>query len=270
MSQLPDTAVCLHCGYALRGLPDNVCPECGGAFDPVDPFTYLAPEHGWTAGAQRLAQGPGGLELLAILSGTLVILWPIFWSPYSWAAVGVAYLPEHLGNPIEFFVFLLSPPFSWIWLPLTCSVAWCSRLRKIRSFRRLGYNIASPQLTSPRWLALPICVALILSVLIYPWPLLLRFNVSRPFINQVVQQAKSTGKPVTNREAGLFWIRRAVILGDGRVKIEIRDHLPRPPRSFSFASNGLGFIWDPSCPEPLPGNYGLRLSRDWYVRDWSH
>lgn len=27
-------AHCLHCGYSLRGLPENRCPECGTAFDP--------------------------------------------------------------------------------------------------------------------------------------------------------------------------------------------------------------------------------------------
>ncbi len=29
-------ACCPHCGYSLRGLPENRCPECGNAFDPVE------------------------------------------------------------------------------------------------------------------------------------------------------------------------------------------------------------------------------------------
>ncbi|MGQ9648581.1 MAG: hypothetical protein ACUVXJ_00540 [Phycisphaerae bacterium] len=29
-------ARCPHCGYALRGLPENRCPECGNAFDPAE------------------------------------------------------------------------------------------------------------------------------------------------------------------------------------------------------------------------------------------
>ncbi|MBN2584508.1 MAG: hypothetical protein JXL80_15710 [Planctomycetes bacterium] len=29
-------ARCLKCGYPLRGLPENRCPECGTAFDPAD------------------------------------------------------------------------------------------------------------------------------------------------------------------------------------------------------------------------------------------
>lgn len=33
---------CLACRYALRGLSRNRCPECGAAFDPDDPTTFLA------------------------------------------------------------------------------------------------------------------------------------------------------------------------------------------------------------------------------------
>ena len=33
---------CRGCDYALDGLPAGVCPECGRAFDPGDPSTFLA------------------------------------------------------------------------------------------------------------------------------------------------------------------------------------------------------------------------------------
>jgi hypothetical protein len=32
---------CPDCGYDLRGLPSGQCPECGRAFDPSDPASYL-------------------------------------------------------------------------------------------------------------------------------------------------------------------------------------------------------------------------------------
>jgi hypothetical protein len=38
---LPETMYCLSCGYDLRGLPENRCPECGRAFDPNKPTTYI-------------------------------------------------------------------------------------------------------------------------------------------------------------------------------------------------------------------------------------
>lgn len=38
------TTFCLACGYALRGLPEHRCPECGQTFDPDDPATYRGPK----------------------------------------------------------------------------------------------------------------------------------------------------------------------------------------------------------------------------------
>src|ERR1700742_3497043 len=38
-SQVLAEAMCLGCGYALRGLSAARCPECGLAFDPADPET---------------------------------------------------------------------------------------------------------------------------------------------------------------------------------------------------------------------------------------
>ena len=40
MEGLPEKAVCLKCGYLLRGLPSGRCPECGKFFDPTDMGTY--------------------------------------------------------------------------------------------------------------------------------------------------------------------------------------------------------------------------------------
>ncbi len=39
-ADLPQNAKCSGCGYLLRGLPEQVCPECGGEFDPADGSTY--------------------------------------------------------------------------------------------------------------------------------------------------------------------------------------------------------------------------------------
>ena len=39
--QMPTSAVCRGCRYALRTLETNVCPECGRAFDPRDLSSYI-------------------------------------------------------------------------------------------------------------------------------------------------------------------------------------------------------------------------------------
>ena len=38
-----DNGFCLGCGYALRGLSDARCPECGRTFDPFDGKTMRVP-----------------------------------------------------------------------------------------------------------------------------------------------------------------------------------------------------------------------------------
>jgi len=47
---VPNSARCLHCSYALRGLTSRRCPECGVPFDLNDPRTMCLPgrrEPGW-------------------------------------------------------------------------------------------------------------------------------------------------------------------------------------------------------------------------------
>jgi hypothetical protein len=42
-SQVPELARCRQCGYSLRGLTVNRCPECGVGFEPSDPGTMVFP-----------------------------------------------------------------------------------------------------------------------------------------------------------------------------------------------------------------------------------
>ena len=63
-ASVPDHALCVGCNYALRGLADFRCPECGRPFDPRDggtivytgwynPVLYWLP--GWCAAALLVA-----------------------------------------------------------------------------------------------------------------------------------------------------------------------------------------------------------------------
>jgi hypothetical protein len=67
---------CLGCGYDLRGLPENRCPECGRPFAPNDPRTYTPvglPSDAFAQaailGALLTVPGVGLLALKAIVGG---------------------------------------------------------------------------------------------------------------------------------------------------------------------------------------------------------
>lgn len=64
---IPESAVCLKCGYALRGLHEAMCPECGRAFDPADASTYRLGRtviKRW----RKWAEPPAGWSVLGVAS----------------------------------------------------------------------------------------------------------------------------------------------------------------------------------------------------------
>ncbi len=59
---------CLGCGYPLFGLPEPRCPECGRAFDPLDPSTFaLSPKQPWITSLWRTRIAKTGVVFLALL-----------------------------------------------------------------------------------------------------------------------------------------------------------------------------------------------------------
>ena len=48
---VPDLSICINCGYSLRGLPENRCPECGTRIDR----SVAMDLHG-----ERPSEGPSG------------------------------------------------------------------------------------------------------------------------------------------------------------------------------------------------------------------
>lgn len=99
---------CMKCGYFLRGLPDNICPECGTAFDRGH---LLVQEYVFQRGALPLKQTPrwrlskllmitaiGLLALFAILAQLIkpqIVRWLVSAGPTRaiWLVVGVRFLP---------------------------------------------------------------------------------------------------------------------------------------------------------------------------------
>ncbi len=75
----PDTAACVRCGYALRDLPENRCPECGTAFDPADPTTYAGGGH--ESRAYRLVRPDRPMSQRLLYVGVALLLWGEAWLP---------------------------------------------------------------------------------------------------------------------------------------------------------------------------------------------
>lgn len=62
---------CLTCHYDLAHLAENRCPECGRAFDPADPNTFLH-----NRSAQRGRWTPLGIGL-AFIVGPVIMMFLI-------------------------------------------------------------------------------------------------------------------------------------------------------------------------------------------------
>src|SRR5690349_11519396 len=69
-----DERYCLKCGYSLRGLTDNHCPECGTEFDPENPSTFATRTrpHAIICNLSRPLGGPSHL-FAAILAVFMII-----------------------------------------------------------------------------------------------------------------------------------------------------------------------------------------------------
>lgn len=84
---------CRRCDYALDGLPDPRCPECGSAFDPADPTTFADhPGRRRSSAAIKLAAAAAvasallfaGLilrpRLIAVGAAAWLTLWVVHWA----------------------------------------------------------------------------------------------------------------------------------------------------------------------------------------------
>jgi hypothetical protein len=135
----PPEALCRNCRYALRGLADPRCPECGEPFDPCDIGTmYLPTWHGWLA---RRFLKPAGVVMYAwAMLGALFIYWLGHWDSNitigRTAAAGYdVVLPKWV--PIDFFYMSISTIAGWVWFLLL--VAWviraCARRLVVEMYR---------------------------------------------------------------------------------------------------------------------------------------
>ena len=84
---IPDEALCAGCNYALRGLAEFRCPECGRLFDPDRPLTMNLGRPLDTM--PRWALGPIGLwgHFCMVLAAAFGVMGPGWLAPGRWVTI---------------------------------------------------------------------------------------------------------------------------------------------------------------------------------------
>jgi hypothetical protein len=237
-TQFPDTAVCLGCGYLLRGLPKSVCPECGRAFDPADPSTYRdrAAVPKW----RRWAKPPRRWHLMAIGVLTFMILWEE-WQPPAFPRGWTLACVSSIAIPLIFLEYVARALATYV-------------------DRRRSAGDRLPQQLGGRWrwYVTPLCLALLCTTAYSDWPLQLRFTLSRSAFEQAAEDY-SAGRL---RDTGPQWI------GLFRVE-EIGELEPGVPYFM------LGYDWldavafvDRAASTPSGARTPRKMSGTWYLEWW--
>lgn len=197
-ASLPETAVCLNCGYALRGLPNPVCPECGRGFDPANPDTYR--DRARPRWSTRFARPPRLWEIVLVVIPTLSLLDSISLGGASTELPGAGQVLTACA-----FLSMLATPFL---LPALVALYWI-RLLSVRHVSDASKSLPKPARSGRRWrwFVLPACAALLISALIWPWPAGLRFAPSKAAFNRATRKIAETGTiPAGNRWIGLYQV----------------------------------------------------------------
>lgn len=105
-----------------------------------------------------------------------------------------------------------------------------------------------------RWLVLPIVLLLILSCLFHPWPLLLRFELSRSALEEKAIEIQRTGSSEGPQRLGLYWVLNVRQDTGSTVQFTTGSSIIDP----------VGFVFDPS---PL-AHYEYHISDNWYWTEW--
>lgn len=235
-SRVPSDATCLDCGYRLLGNKSGKCPECGREFHPGDSSTFATPALG--SSWRKWAVPPTNGECL-------------------WTAVFGLYTLYCASCPSSYpcgrgaiGAMICSAP---IWIPLL--VAYL--VRRFASSKAAALDSDEPTASKSesrsgrwRWRLLPFFVVLVLTSLVHPWPLVLRFEISRSAFDAAYADARS-GQFRGSRRVGLYHA-SLIFLADGGASlrsgsVSFSSGYPGPP------PDETGFQRDPMGVLPSSG-----------------
>lgn len=108
-----------------------------------------------------------------------------------------------------------------------------------------------------RWLVLPVCFAVFVSLCVHPWPLHVRFALSRAAFEQAARKYRDGSDVRTGpRRIGLYWVLEIDSGNPGTVGFITGTNVCDP----------IGFVYDPrGCP---PQRYWYQVAPEWYMDEW--
>ncbi len=110
--------------------------------------------------------------------------------------------------------------------------------------------------TTWRWVVLPTGLVLVMSALAVPWPMTVRFSLSREAFERKVAEVLADGKNQGTQCVGLYWVNEIRVGPGDYVKFVTGASIIDP----------VGFAYDSTRPPSHPFN--RHLDGNWYATEW--
>lgn len=249
LNTISETARCLDCGYLLRNLPTNICPECGTRFDPFNRDSYNDPARDDEAARVakrrliRMSIAPPGPITIVLLMVLFAARLPMALSFESWIA---------FSRDPPIYVLLILAILSMLQIVIGTLVQ-----------RRLDPAIypAWPNQSAIRRVMF-ILFLLVLVLGSRPWIAEIRFHASRAALETEIAGAMRIGSAAPFRRIGaldveyihLHWPPAETTPGRAVVFVQIAHD----------ANCRYGFAYSPGWTAPL----GYWLAPHWRVYRW--
>lgn len=242
---VPNSAQCRGCGYSLRGLPEPRCPECGKTFSPDDPETYNDPSRPKRR-RHRPPKPPRSLYVVLLVQLVLVV---VILRGSVWALVGWGVLLTPVGRVSTIVVLVIILDY------------W-RRFSGLRTARTIGDVKVTEEFSRHRrrWRVQTVCVILLTSLLVYPWPMCIRFWVSLPVFSRVANEYLDGSRSGTGPCRVGLWQVEEVFYGYYGVFFQVGrgyDEGGSARVGFAYRTHALA-----------PERPGYRVSASWYAEAW--
>lgn len=225
---------CMGCGYALRGLGQPRCPECGREFDPSDPRTFEI--HAPSSRLTRFLRRPPG--------------WPLL----TYCALCSFFLMFSVSAPGKYFGWFMLSVFGLLFAGAAYFTRLVGYLAATARRRRDGPTVG----TCARWLLPPLMALSSIAVTAPDGPLRLRVRLSRPAMDRLVSTAATLppGSALPNQRVGLFFA-EDIQTYTGGVRFRV-------PETGFLDSGGFAFSFTDSPPRISEDRYEP-LSDHWFI-----